>query len=131
MCISFTSAVTHTHTYIHTHINTYKHIQTHIYRNTALHYAALREQGDIMRFLLSKKDENRREVKEILEWKNQLGMTILHDVCYIESKDMAMMLLEYGANINIKDNAGRTCLDLLGTKPRTTMNADGKARYDT
>lgn len=90
--------------------------------STALHYAVLRAQDDSAIVLLDK------GLSKVVNEANQLGMTIMHDVCYIGKKSMVFLLIKYGADITVRDNMGRTPLDLYGTNPGVPVNPDGKAR---
>lgn len=45
----------------------------------------------------------------------RLGMTLLHDACLKGKVDIAKVLLQFGANFNLKCHRGRTTLDFLRT----------------
>lgn len=90
--------------------------------STALHYSMLRGQEESSRILLDK------GLSKVVNEANQLGMTILHDVCYFGKKSVVFLLIGYGADINVCDNMGRTPLDMYGTNPGMPVQPDGKAR---
>lgn len=43
----------------------------------------------------------------------RLGMTLLHDACLKGKVEQAKLLLQFGANFNLKCHRGRTTLDFL------------------
>ena len=91
--------------------------------STALHYALLRGMYEQARVLLDK------GCHTLINSKNSVGMTIVHDCCYVGRKEGVVLLIEYGGDINIKDNYGRTPLQVYGTKPSDKIGPDQLARW--
>lgn len=91
--------------------------------STCLHYSALRGQTETTLLLLQK------GMGKVINIKNQLGMTLMHDACYVGRKDMVFLLIEYGGDMNMKDNAGRLPVDLYGTDPSSKADPDAIGRW--
>jgi hypothetical protein len=91
--------------------------------STALHYALLRGQYEQARLLLDK------GCNTVINSKNSVGMTVVHDCCYVGKKEGVILLIEYGGDINITDNYGRTPLQVYGTKPSDKIGPDQLSRW--
>jgi ankyrin repeat protein len=73
------------------------------------------EAGDIkkMHFLLRLGADPDARYPEDAE--QRLGMTLLHEACLKGKVEQAKLLLQFGANFNLKCHRGRTTLDFLRT----------------
>jgi ankyrin repeat protein len=67
--------------------------------STPLGYAAMRGHGIVVDFLLEQSG-----CYKLINSLNSLGMTLLHDVCYVGQHNIALKLISSGGDIRIKDN---------------------------
>jgi hypothetical protein len=52
-----------------------------------------------------------RQIRLDINWADRRGRTLLHVACGYDNVDLALYLLQNGADINRRDNEGRTPLD--------------------
>ncbi|MCJ1310737.1 hypothetical protein MMC25_004403 [Agyrium rufum] len=75
-------------------------------KNTVLPATAVSGSGDCMRLILSRDSSH-------LNHRNRLGKTTLHDAIERRRQEVVQILLEAGADPNIKDDKGKSALDEL------------------
>lgn len=75
--------------------------------STPLSYAALRGHTIVVEYLLGLSG-----CYKLINDLNSLGMTLLHDVCYVGQHNIALKLIEFGGDIRIKDNV-IYCIDIF------------------
>ena len=85
------------------------------YRLTALHYAASKGHAEVVNAILDK-------FKDAINIKTRQGRTPLHLACYHHKFHCVTTLLEKGADINMKDNSGRTPEDHVNLKEKKQPN---------
>ena len=77
---------------------------------TPLHYSAMMGQTEVCRLLLERAGHN--GTYHLLAKRNKNGWTPLHSACENNRVDTAILLIEFGADLGVKDNQGRKPLDL-------------------
>lgn len=79
-------------------------VEENLYKDRPLHIAAERKDEKVMQGMLAK--------KPILDARNRLGETALHIAILKHNCIAAVMLMQAGANLWIKDTKGRTPIDI-------------------
>lgn len=72
--------------------------------NTALHFCAANGHSSVVKFFLSKETSG-------LDLRNEGGNTALHWACLNGHLDTVKLLIEYGAEVKLKNKAGRAPID--------------------
>lgn len=78
---------------------------------SALHYAAERNQVDIIDLLIAFRKYSPLAINQ----QDRYGFSALHTACYYGHPDCVRKLIEYGIDMNLVDNYGKTCLHIAST----------------
>lgn len=86
---------------------------------TALHYAALHGNREIMKMLLNNNANPDLETRGLVD--NEDSSTALHIAVCNDDQEMAKMLLDSNANVNIQNNVGQTAMTIAIRKNNSNI----------